>query len=240
MPEDELDFAMRVLDQKPGAAEAFLERFKKTLQDYLVSKCDRPEDKQEAIEVVDDLMARCCATGFLSKYSGTGSLEGFLKITAYNDLRAYWKKQGRNPVNDSIDRAEEEERVLVMERDEEETGESVDALVYQRRFMEATVHAFNRLKLEFPDCLAIVRLAMAHDVKQVNLARAFGIHESEIAKKKRIGLEFLKSEINTFLAKHFPRGSFTMADFREFAQFADEIVHDEDLSEELLDRFGGH
>lgn len=238
MPDNDLDLAKRVLGQKPGAAEAFLDRFKKSLQDYLVSRCDRPEDKQEAIDLVDDLMARCCGGDFLSKYSGQGSLEGFLKSTAYNDLRSHWRKKGRNPIVDSIHRAEEEERTLQMAADDEGEGESVDSYRYHRKFMEATVHAFNRLKEEHPDCLAIVRLAEAHEVKQTLIAKAFGIDQSEIARKKRIGLEFLKSEINTFLARHFPRGSFTMADFREFSQASDEIVHDEDLGDELLDRFG--
>jgi len=238
MSVEDLEFAMRVLDHEPGAAEEFAERFRGSLLAHVFSRCESPEDRDEAEFIVDGVLAKCCADRFLEKYLGSGSLEGWLKTVASNELNKHWERKKRNPVKDSIERIESVRASVPVDPAEEEESDSVDPAVFCKKFMEATVHAFGRLRQEFPDSLAILRLSTLHEVSQRDLARAFGIHESEISKKKAKGVEFLKSEINLFLSRSFPRGTFTWSDLREFARNADEIVHDEDLADRLLGTLG--
>lgn len=235
---EDLGFAMRVLDREPGAAEEFSARFRDEILAHVFSRCVQPRDRDEAVFIVDGLIAKCCVERFLEKYLGSGSLEGWLKTVAANELKKHWERRRRDPVANAIEWVDSTEGSLESDSEELRADSPVDAAEFHGKFMEATVRAFSRLREEFPDSLAILRLSMLHGVSQRDLARAFAVHESEISKKKKRGIDFLKSEVNHHLATSFPRGSFTWSDLRDFARHSDEIVHDEDLADRLLGSFG--
>lgn len=229
-----------------AAAKEFDERFRKRLEDNLIAKCGDAEDRDAVKDIVANVIGQCCSTDKLvrayereeaSSGRGIRSLEAFLSGWCFNELRTHWRKKNRNPVTDSIDGLEERnERPVEVGAEDDE---AIDAAGFKQLMLEATAYAFDRLRTQFPERLAVLRLADLHGISNVQLANSLGFHEADIHHLRNDGVVFLQSEISTYLFSKLPKGTFTFEDVRDFAKEAEEIVHDEERAEEILRKIRG-
>ena len=238
---NEFELCQQVIGGDAKSAEEFDRRYRKPVEDYLISKCSDEASRTAARDITTEVISDCAGPGLLEKFKGEGSLEGWLRQVAFNRLRKHWRKEGKRPDGTSFDELEEARPGRLTSETSDADGEgsgAIDAEFFYKKLMAATVHAFTRLRDDYPDRLAILRLSQLHGVRQRRIAGAFGIHESEISKMRKGGEEFLRSEIATYLHNEFPKGSFTWADLRDFIHDADEVVHDEDLGSKIVGLLG--
>lgn len=233
--ESELDLAEAVLSGNAAAADEFIERYYANILGFIESKCD-PSDRDSAKDIVQSLMGDCTGGQRLRKYSGKGSLEGWLKTNAFNDLREYFRKENRySPLGDDVDRVSLDS---LDSSGDSESGSTATASDFHRVLLDATAEAFLRLRKQHPESLVMLRLKDLHGVSQKRIAAAFGIGEPEVSTRKKSGMEFLQSEVRSILNSHFPAGAFSMEDIREFAHHADDICHDEERASDIMTRIG--
>ena len=182
-PLNDDEFAIAVLDQENGVTEVFVEQYTKPLAAYLRSKCDEEDERSKdrateiATEVIND-----CGSGLIQKYNAKGSLEGWLRRVAYNRLKDWWKKEGREELSDTVG-DEGDDELWAGPKENEEV------------LIEAVRHGFRWLKLFYPLELVIIRLTSLYEIPARTVSRIYGINEGDISRMKRAGMASLRTEI---------------------------------------------
>lgn len=224
-PLNDDEFAMAVLDRSDGVAEVFAEQYAEALGGYLRSKCDSGDKRSDsnrgqdnrsmdrATEIGHELVSDC-TSGFISKYSAKGSLEGWLRTVGLNRLRTWWDKE---KIYEYIDEVESNEVGFAPDPDEEE-----EVLI------EAVKHGFTLLKLMFPKRLVVVRLVWIFNIPQRRIAAMYRMDDGDVSRLKKYGLESLRTEITGYLANRYPKHEFSWEQIISFISRFFQLALDED------------
>ena len=98
--EEDWKLVQAILDKDSSAADEFAQRFRDQLVAWLCSKCDSKDgrSREKAVDLVDQLIAECVSGDLatnkpplLQKFSGKGSLEGWLRRSVRCRLISWWR-----------------------------------------------------------------------------------------------------------------------------------------------------
>lgn len=180
-------FATAALDRERGVVGVFVEQYLTTLGAYLRSKCDEEDtrSKDQATEIASEVIEECLA-GKLRKYSGKGSLEGWLRRVCRNRLHDWREKGMREQLSDTV--GEESDG-------EPWSGPAED----EKALFEAIRHGFTWLKRFHPEELVVIRLVYLHKIPQRTIAPILGVDAAEITRMKNGGMASLRTEITRSL-----------------------------------------
>lgn len=186
-PMNDRAFATAALNRERGVVDVFVEQYLTALGAYLRSQCNEEDtrSKDQATEIASQVIEECLA-GKLSKYSGKGSLEGWLRRVCRNRLHDWREKVMREQLSETVG-------------DEGDGRPWVSSPENEAALIEAVRHGFTWLKLMFPMELVIIRLTSLHDIPGRTLSRVYGVNESEISRMRKSGMASLRTEISRFL-----------------------------------------
>ncbi len=171
-----------------AAATELERRFRKPLERFLASLCDRADGRslEKIPEVVGHVLERCYGRqpSLLDKWRGEENLNAFLRTVAANDLRTWWKSADHRKSQELGDGASDiPERAGGEDVEEAEISLAVEAL------HAAIAEAARRT----PDGLVLMRLKGLHGVEQRALARCWGHHESRTSRQIKEAMEVIRA-----------------------------------------------
>jgi DNA-directed RNA polymerase specialized sigma24 family protein len=179
------------------AATAELEaRFRKPLERFLVSSCDRHDGRsqEKAVEIAGQVLAECFvkSPSLLERWQGGDNLEAFLRTVAGNRLRSWWSsaEKTRTEVNsESI--AMTCASMPASAVDQEETTLAEQAL-------RAGVEAATK---ECQEGLLFLRLKGLYGVDQRAISHCWGHHEAQTSRRIKEAMDVIRTAATT-MAEH--------------------------------------
>lgn len=181
------DLCARILHGATAVAE-LQERFRKSLEGYLVGMCDRGDGQSQnrAVEIASQILADCFAKSppLLEQWRGNDNLEAFLRKSAANRLKSYWAsaEKKRTVVLDKPDGSEEGSGP--------ETGEGDEEIGVAREALQCGVKQAAR------DCaegLVFLRLKGLHGVDQREISECWGHHESQTSRRIKEAMNIIRT-----------------------------------------------
>jgi DNA-directed RNA polymerase specialized sigma24 family protein len=165
------------------------DRFRKKLELYLCSLCDRADGRsqEKAVEIASQVLSDCFAKSpsLLEKWHGIDNLQAFLRTVAHNRLKSWW---------DSRDAAIEVDSNSSSITDARATAGDVvvdwDELNTTEKALAAGVEAAIK---ECPEGLLFLRLKGLHGVDQRVLSTVWGHHEAQTSRRIKEAMTLIRS-----------------------------------------------
>lgn len=201
----------------PGAAEAFVNYFRPILEIHLYSRAKGATSRQFAESTISDVLADCCAVGsdrvgLLSKYSGSGNLEGWVKkVTLFRYLNLVKREQRLEGIEDAEGDVAPAVQALLQVVDEE--SDSVGEIL-----RDAVEAAFAWMEVNSPRNLVLMKLSFLHGVMKKRLASAWDRDPGRITRYVQEGLEEMRSQILVHVHAVDPKLELRWSDFLILAQ----------------------
>lgn len=178
--------------QGVNAAASLQQEYRIPLERYLVSRCDRNDgrSREKAVEIASQILTECFtrSPSLLERWRGEGTLESFLRTSAYNRLRSWWQSAEKRTTE-----VDSESRALELHVAAPCVDVSSDELEIAVRAMAAGVDAATRA---CPEGLVFLRLKGLHGVDQRLIANAWGHHESQTSRRIREAMELIRTTAN--------------------------------------------
>ncbi len=226
-----------VLANHGSAGDAFAERFRNSLVNWLCSKCD-PSDgrsREKAVDLVDQLLAECVSGDpaknkppLLTKYSGKGSLEGWLRRSVRCRLISWWR---------SLEyRSEQSASTLAGDEDDDSNpletrfaGEDADPTeqAIAEMLRDALVYGFDRAEVEEPLGLVFLRLASLYGVQKQRLAQAWQRDPAQAGRRIAKALDIVRSSAQDYVAALDPFLDLEWEDYLRVFQEYPRLLHGE-------------
>lgn len=177
----------RILAGVAASAE-FQQRFRKPMERFLVSLCDRADGRsqEKAVEIAGQILAECFVRqpSLLEKWQGGENLEAFLRKAASNRLKSWWasSENRRTEVNS--------ESPAMQYAAGSPSGVNRDEIELAGRALRAGVAAAME---SCPEGLVFLRLKGLHGVDQRVISRCWGHHEAQTSRRIREAMEIIRS-----------------------------------------------
>ena len=233
--DEDVQLARSILHGDQRAGSAFASRFRDSLITWLTSKCD-PNDgrsREKASELVDALVAECVAGDLgkgkpplLEKYSGRGSLEGWLRRSVRCRLISWWRSlEYRSEQTESSLTEDEEDRTPLIEGRfaAPEGRDSEPAIAEVLR--DALLYGFSRAESEEPLGLVFLRLASLYGVQKQRLARAWDRDPAQAGRRISKALDLIRSEAQEYVHSVDPYLRMEWEDYLEVFEKFPRLLH---------------
>ncbi len=219
------------------AGDEFATRFRDSLVSWLCSKCD-PNDgrsREKAVEIVDQLIAECVAgdgaTGkppLLQKFSGKGSLEGWLRRSSRCRLISWWRsleyrsEQTASTLvtNDSDDQPLE---TRFAAQANEQTEEAIAEVL-----RDALHYGFAKAQEEEPLGLIFLRLASLYGIQKQRLAQAWNRDPAQAGRRISKALDVIRSTAQDYVRHVDPYLELQWEDYLTVFQSYPRLMHGEE------------
>ena len=181
------DLCERILQGAVAIAE-LQERFRKSLERYLVGMCDRGDGQSQnkAVEIASQILADCFAKTppLLEQWKGHDNLEAFLRKAAANRLKSYWASAEKTrmvgpPNPDGSECASDSN-----------TGAGDEEIGMAREALRSGVAQAAR---KCPEGLVFLRLKGLHGVDQRAISECWGHHESQTSRRIREAMNLIRT-----------------------------------------------
>ena len=183
------ELCARILDGV-AASSAFQERFRKSLEGFLVGMCDRGDGRsqEKAVEIASQTLADCFAKSpsLLERWQGDDNLEAFLRTAGHNRLKSWWvsSEKRRTEVNsDSLVIANTPGLGSVTDAEESE-------IVVADKALRAGIAEAART---CPEGLVFMRLKGLHGVDQRAISQCWAHHEAQTSRRIKEAMETIRN-----------------------------------------------
>lgn len=239
--DEDVQLAKSILHGDQSAGSAFAYRFRDSLITWLCSKCD-PNDgrsREKASELVDALVAECVSGDLakgkpplLQKYSGRGSLEGWLRRSVRCRLISWWRslEYRSEQTESSLTGSEDEERTSLLEgrfaAPESRGSEPIIAEVLR----DALLYGFARAETEEPLGLVFLRLASLYGVQKQRLARAWDRDPAQAGRRISKALDIIRAEAQDYVRSVDPYLQMNWEDYLEAFEKYPRLLHGDEFA----------
>ena len=210
----------RILAGLAATAE-LQERFRKPMERFLVSLCDRADGRSQerAVEIAGQILAECFTgkPSLLEKWQGGENLEAFLRKSAANRLKSWWasSEKKRMDVNS--------ESLVMLRAAGPPSGVDRDEIKLAARSLRSGVLAAAE---SCPEGLVFLRLKGLYGVDQRLISQCWGHHEAQTSRRIREVMEIIRS---TALAESRDKGlELSMDSLQEALQLDPSILFGDD------------
>ncbi len=177
----------RIVDGLAAFAE-LQERFRKKLELDLLGRCGGADgrSREKAIEIVSEVLADCFtkSPSLLEKWHGEDPLDAFLRTTARNRLKSWWRSRDAATVVDSDSHA-------LTGASGEPSSAAIDweEMKVAERALEAGVAA---AAAGCPEGLVFMRLKGLFGVNQRELSTVWGHHEAQTSRRIKEAMDLIR------------------------------------------------
>jgi DNA-directed RNA polymerase specialized sigma24 family protein len=181
------DLRARIIAGLAATAE-LQERFRKPMERFLASMCDRADGRSQerAVEIAGQILAECFAgkPSLLEKWQGGENLEAFLRKAAANRLKSWWvsSEKKRMDVNS--------ESPVIQRAAGPPAGVNRDEIALAGRALRSGVLAAMK---SCPEGLVFLRLKGLYGVDQRLISQCWGHHEAQTSRRIREVMEIIRS-----------------------------------------------
>lgn len=232
--DEDVQLVKSILSGDEQAGSAFAIRFRESLVSWLCSKCD-PSDgrsREKATDLVDGLLAECVAGDLerdkpplLQKYSGKGSLEGWLRRSVRCRLISWWRSlEYRSEQTESSLSGDEDGTPLLEGRFAAEESHEPEKVVAEV-LRDALLYGFARAESEEPLGLIFLRLASLYGVQKQRLAKAWDRDPAQAGRRITKALDIIRSEAQDYVRGVDPFLQMEWADYLEVFQKYPRLLH---------------
>lgn len=232
--DDDVALARSVLRGDQRAGSAFAARFRDSLIGWLCSKCD-PSDgrsREKAGDLVDELIAECVSGDLarnkpplLEKYSGKGSLEGWLRRSVRCRLISWWRSlEYRSEQTESSLSGDDDEGSLLEGRFAAPEGRDAEPLIAEV-LRDALLYGFSQAEAEEPLGLVFLRLASLYGVQKQRLARAWDRDPAQAGRRITKALEIIRAQAQEYVRSVDPFLHLEWADYLEVFEKYPRLLH---------------
>jgi len=153
-------------------------RFRQPLERFLVGKCGRSEGRslEQAVEIANEVLADCFrrSPSLLERWHGEDNLGAFLRTTAHNRLKSWWRSADGRAMDPEADTsADLPAPATELPSEADELAKAATAL---RQGVKAAAE-------QCPDGLVFMRLKGLHGVDQRRIADCWGHHEAQTSRR---------------------------------------------------------
>jgi len=232
---EDVQLVRSVLAGDRQAGNAFAERFREPLLNWLQSKCD-PSDgrsREKAAEVVDSLLAECVSGDpsrdkppLLEKYSGKGSLEGWLRRSVRCRLISWWRSlEYRSEQTESSLVTDDEDSSSPLEtRFAAASGNTTEPAIAEV-LRDALVYGFAQADREEPLGLVFMRLASLYGVQKQRLALAWNRDPAQAGRRITKALEIIRTQAQDYVRSVDPYLDLKWSDYLEVFEKYPRLLH---------------
>lgn len=232
--DDDVALVKSVLRGDQRAGSAFASRFRDSLISWLCSKCD-PSDgrsREKAGDLVDELVAECVSGDLarnkpplLEKYSGKGSLEGWLRRSARCRLISWWRSlEYRSEQTESSLTGDDDETSLLEGRFAAPEGRDAEPLIAEV-LRDALLYGFSRAETDEPLGLIFLRLASLYGVQKQRLARAWDRDPAQAGRRISKALDIIRDQAQDYVRSVDPYLQLEWADYLEVFEKYPRLLH---------------
>lgn len=232
--EQDVQLAASILRGDPPACGVFASRFREPLVGWLCSKCD-PSDgrsREKALDLVDEFLAECVSGDaekqkppLLQKYSGKGSLEGWMRRSVRCRLISWWRSLEYRSEQTESSLTEDEDGTPLLEgrfaAPESRLSEPIIAEVLR----DALVYAFARAEEEEPLGLVFLRLASLYGVQKQRLARAWNRDPAQAGRRITKALDIIRTQAQEYVGSVDPYLDLEWSDYLEVFEKNPRLLH---------------
>jgi len=215
-----------------AAGDAFANRFRDSLVAWLCSKCD-PKDgrsREKAVDLVDQLIAECVSGApgkepLLQKFSGKGSLEGWLRRSARCRLISWWRSlEYRSELTAStLSSSEDDDQPLETRFAADEKVDNEVAVAEVLR--DALQYGFSRAQEEEPLGLVFLRLASLYNIQKQRLAQAWNRDPAQAGRRISKALDIIRSSAQDYVRAIDPYLELQWEDYLGVFQSHPRLMH---------------
>lgn len=239
---EDVELAERVRAGDQAAAESFVNLYSKPLGDFLISKCSEGQSRDKATNVATDVVAECVSQGLLEKYSGKGSLEGWLKRICHFRLINFWNsaevRKISNPSQWETEDGKPSDDIGAAFDDIALDSEDGDAIAEMLR--QAFVWSLGELRQNHPETLVLLRFHWLYGVEQKRLSEAWDRSAARVSRLIADGLERLGQSVTGYLQSVDPLLQIEWHDCMRFCGRYNVVLFDEeDGADEAEDEVAG-
>lgn len=226
---EDVQLAERVFAGDVVAAEQLVELYAKPLTDFLISKCGEGQSRDKAANIATDVIAECTAQGLLEKYSGKGSLEGWIKRIGHFRLINFWNsaevRKVSNPSQweDDDSRSHEQSTAFDGVQPDTEDGDAIADILRQ-----SFVWGLADLRRNHPESLVLLRFHWLYGVEQKRLGEAWDRSVSRVSRLISDGLERLGQSVRDYLRSVDPLLQIEWQDCLRFCSRYNLVLFDEE------------
>ncbi len=227
---EDVELAERVRGGDQAAAESLAGLYSKPLADFLISKCSEGQSRDRATNIATDVIAEATAQGLLEKYSGKGSLEGWLKRICHFRLINYWNSaEVRKISNPSQWEAEDGgANVEPSAAFDEIAPDSEDGDAIAEMLRQAFVWSLGELRKNHPETLVLLRFHWLYGVEQKRLGEAWDRSAARVSRLISDGLERLGQNVTGYLQSIDPLLRIEWHDCMRFCSRYNVVLFDEE------------
>lgn len=239
--DEDVHLVASILQGEQEAGSAFAIRFRENLVAWLCSKCD-PSDgrsREKAVELVDGLLAECVSGDLakskpplLQKYSGRGSLEGWLRRSARCRLISWWRSlEYRSELAESGLSDDEHETSLLEGRFAAPEDRQTDPVIAEV-LRDALLYGFARAEEEEPLGLVFLRLSSLYGVQKQRLAKAWDRDPAQAGRRITKALDLIRTEAQEYVQSVDPFLQMEWADYLEVFEKYPRMLHGDEAGSE--------
>ena len=235
--EEDWKLVQAVLNGEEGAGDAFALRFRDDLGGWLCSKCDATagESRDKAIELVDQLLAECVSGDgkkgpLLEKFSGKGSLEGWLRRSARCRLISWWRSLEYRSKVTIAPNEEGDENPLETRFAATAEADSEEAIAQVLR--DGLHHGFNQAEEEEPLGLVFLRLASLYGVQKQRLAQAWKRDPAQAGRRISKALDIIRTCAQDYVKSVDPFLDLQWEDYLKVFERYPRLMHGEPEDEQ--------
>ncbi len=227
---EDVELAERVRDGDQAAAESLAGLYAKTLADFLISKCSEGQSRDRATNIATDVIAEATSQGLLEKYSGKGSLEGWLKRICHFRLINYWNSAEVRKISNPSQWQTEDGGADIEPSAafDEITPDSEDGDAIAGMLRQAFVWALGELRKNHPETLVLLRFHWLYGVEQKRLGEAWDRSAARVSRLISDGLERLGQNVTGYLRSIDPLLQIEWNDCMRFCSRYNVVLFDED------------
>lgn len=227
---EDVELAEGVRDGDQAAAESLARLYSKPLADFLISKCSDGQSRDRAINIATDVVAEATSLGLMKKYSGKGSLEGWLKRICHFRLINYWNSAEVRKISNPSQWATEKGDVNVEPSGafEEVMADSEDGDAIAGMLRQAFVWSLGELRKDHPETLVLLRFHWLYGVEQKRLSEAWDRSAARVSRLISDGLERLGQNVTSYLQAIDPLLQIEWHDCMRFCSRYNVVLFDEE------------
>lgn len=233
---EDVELVGRVRSGDQAAAESLAGLYSKPLADFLISKCSEGQSRDRATNIATDVIAEVTSLGLLEKYSGTGSLEGWLKRICHFRLINYWNSAEVRKISNPSQWQSDDDGAKVEPSAvfDEITPDSEDGDAIADMLRQAFVWSLGELRKHHPETLVLLRFHWLYGVEQKRLGEAWNRSAARVSRLISDGLERLGQSVTGYLRSIDPLLQIEWRDCMRFCSrynvvlFDEEADHDDD------------
>ena len=228
---EDVDLAERVRNGDEAAVEELVGLFAKPLTDFLISKCGEGQSRDKATNIGTDVIAECTSQGLLQKYSGKGSLEGWIKRIGHFRLINYWNSAEVRKISNPSQWEDQDGSGADIESvgsldsvaPDSEDGDAIADILRQ-----AFVWGLADLRHNHPESLVLLRFHWLYGVEQKRLGEAWDRSAARVSRLISDGLERLGNSVKEFLGAVDPLLQIVWQDCLRFCSRYNLVLFDEE------------